>query len=137
MLIHGFCPLFNFFIFSCMNCLYVLYINPLYINPMLLLLLCHVSSVQLLSLANIYSIPYAVFLLMVSFAVQKLLGLIRFNLFIFTFTSFVIRKQIKKKKQKVTIYVKVFFLCILFGVCGFKSYIYFINLFYFIFWYMV
>ena len=101
MLIHGFCPLFNFFIFSCMNCLYVLYINPLYINPMLLLLLCHVSSVQLLSLANISSIPYAVFLLTVSFAVQKLLGLIRFNLFIFTFTSFVIRKQIKKKKTKI------------------------------------
>ena len=83
-----------------MNCLYVLYINPLYINPMLLLLLCHVSSVQLLSLANISFIPYAVFLLTVSFAVQKLLGLIRFNLFIFTFTSFVIRKQIKKKKRQ-------------------------------------
>ena len=114
-----------------MNCLYVLYINPLYINLMLLLLLSHVSSVQLLSLANISSIPYAVFLLMVSFAVQKLLGLIRFNLFVFTFTSFVIRKQIKKK-LKTTIYVKVFFLCILFGLCGFKSYTYFINLFYFI-----
>ena len=97
MSIHVFCPLFNFFIFRCMNCLYALYINPFLI--MLLLLLSQVSRVQLLSLANISSNPLVVFLLMASFAMQNLLGLIRFSLFIFTFTSFVLRKQIKKKKS--------------------------------------
>ena len=63
--------LFVFLILSCMNCLYILEINPL--------------SVAYLWL---FSFILRVFILfIVSFAVQKLLSFIRFHLFIFVFIS--------------------------------------------------
>ena len=63
--------LFVYLILSHMSCLYILGINPL----------------SAASFANIFShsIDCLFVLFMVSFAVQKLLGLIRFNLFIFVF----------------------------------------------------
>ena len=62
-----------FWILSCMSCLYMLDINPLLVT----------------SFANIfsYSISCLFVLLMVSFAVQKLVSLIRSHLFIFVFIS--------------------------------------------------
>ena len=63
-----------FFLFSCMSCLYILDINPL----------------SATSFANIFShsVGCLFILLMVSFAVQKVLSLIRSHLFIFPFISF-------------------------------------------------
>ena len=63
-----------FLMFSCMTCLYILDINPLLV----------------ISFANIFShsVGCLFVLLMVSFAVQKLLSLIRSQLFIFAFISF-------------------------------------------------
>ena len=65
--------LFVFLILSCLNCLYIFEINPL-------------SAV---SFAIIFSYSEVCFLilLMVSFAMQKLLSLIRSHLFIFVFIS--------------------------------------------------
>ena len=65
--------------------LYELYI--LDINPLLVV-----------SLANIFSHPvsYLFVLLVVSFAVQKLLGLIRSHLFIFSFVSFALGDRSEK-----------------------------------------
>ena len=68
-----FCPLYDlvifFFILSCMNCLYILEINPLLV----------------VSFPDIFShFEGCIFILfMITFAVQKLLSLIRFYLFIF------------------------------------------------------
>ena len=61
-----------FFILKCMSCLYILEINPLPI-----------------SFANIFSYSEGClfFLLMVSFAIQKPLGLIRSHFLIFIFTT--------------------------------------------------
>ena len=61
--------LFLFLILSCMSCLYILEINPLLVT----------------SFANIFShfVGFLFILFMVSFAVQKLLSLIRSCLFIF------------------------------------------------------
>ena len=63
--------LFVFLILSCMSCLYILEINPL----------------SVVSFAIIFSLSRVVFftLLIVSFAVQKLLSLIRSHLFTFVF----------------------------------------------------
>ena len=63
--------LFVFLILSCMSCLYILEINPL----------------SVASCANIFSHSEGCLfvLLMVSFAVQKLLSLISYHLFIFVF----------------------------------------------------
>ena len=63
--------LFGFLVLSCMSCLYVLDINPLLV----------------VSLENIFchSVGCLFVLLMVSFAVQKLLSLIRSHLFTFLF----------------------------------------------------
>ena len=71
---HFLIRLFVFMILSCMSCLYILGINPLLD----------------ISFANIffYSIGCLFILSMFSFAVQKLLSLIRSHLFIFAFVSF-------------------------------------------------
>ena len=63
--------LFVFLILGCMNCLYILDINPL----------------SVASFANIFSHSEGclIVLFMVSFAVQKLLSFIRSHLFIFVF----------------------------------------------------
>ena len=64
---------FFFLILSCMNCLYILEINPL----------------SVASFANIFSFSEGCLLVlfMVSFAVQQLLSFIRSHLFIFVFIS--------------------------------------------------
>ena len=67
-----FFPFFNlviFFILSCMNCLYILEINPLLVA----------------SFPDIFSQSEGCLfiLFMITFAVQKLLSLIRFYLFVF------------------------------------------------------
>ena len=74
---HFFIGLFVFLILSCMSSLYVLEIKPL-LGP---------------SFANTFShfIGCLDVLLMVSFAVQKLLSLIRSHLFIFAFIYFALR----------------------------------------------
>ena len=66
--------LFVFLVLSCMSCMYILGINPL----------------AVVSFAIIFShFEGCLFtLLIVSFAVQKLLSLIRSHLFIFVFISF-------------------------------------------------
>ena len=68
---HFLIGLFIFLILSCMSCLYILEINLLLVA----------------SLANIFSHPVGCLfiLFVVSFAVQKLLSLIRSHLFIFVF----------------------------------------------------
>ena len=66
---------------SCTSCLYILYINPL----------------SVISFANIFShsVGCLFVLSMVSFAVQKLLSLIRSHLFIFVFVSFALEDGLK------------------------------------------
>ena len=70
---HFLIGLFVFLTLSCMSCLYILEINPLSV----------VSFVIIFS----HSEGYLFTLLIVSFAVQKLLSLIRSHLFIFDFIS--------------------------------------------------
>ena len=70
---HFLIGLFVFLVLSCMICLYILEINPLFI----------VSSAIVLS----HSESCLFTLLIVSFAVQKLLSLIRSHLFTFVFIS--------------------------------------------------
>ena len=69
---HFLIALFAFLVLSCMSCLYVLEINPL-----------SVVSFAIFS----HSEDYLFTLFIVSFAVQKLLSLIRSHLFIFVFIS--------------------------------------------------
>ena len=71
---HFLIGLFVFLILSCMSCLYSLEINPLSVD----------------SFANIFShsVDCVFILLIISFAVQNLLSLIRSHLFIFAFVSF-------------------------------------------------
>ena len=71
-----------FFMLSCMSCLYMLDINPLLVIP----------------LANIFShsVVSLFVLSIISFAVQKLLSLIRSHLFIFVFISFALGDRSKK-----------------------------------------
>ena len=64
---------FFFLAFSCMNCLYILEINPL--------------SVVSFAIIFSHSEDCLFTSLIVSFAVQKLLSLIRSHLFTFVFTS--------------------------------------------------
>ena len=73
-----------------MGCLYVLGIN----------------SLPVISLANTFShsVGYSFILLIVSFAVQKLLSLIKSHLFIFGFVSFA--EGDRSKKNIAMIYVK-------------------------------
>ena len=70
---HFWIGLFVFLILSCMNCLYILQINPL--------------SIALFANIFSHSEGYLFDLFMVSFAVQKLLSFIRSHLFIFVFIS--------------------------------------------------
>ena len=79
---HFLVRLFGFLMLSYMCCLYLLYINPLLV----------------MSLANIfsYSVGCLFVFLVVSFAVQKLLSLIRCHLFIFAFVSFALGDRSKK-----------------------------------------
>ena len=74
--------LFGFFIYSYMSCLYMLDINPL----------------LTISFANIFShlVGCLFILLIVSFTVQKLVSLIRLQLFIFAFISFALGDRSKK-----------------------------------------
>ena len=65
--------LFVFLALSCMNCLYILEINPL--------------SVVSFAIIFAHSEGFLFTLLIVSFAVQKLLSLIRSHLFTFVFIS--------------------------------------------------
>ena len=70
---HFLIGLFVFLVLSCMSCLYILEINHLSINSFAIIFShCEVCLFTLL---------------IVSFAVQKLLSLIRFDLFTFVFIS--------------------------------------------------
>ena len=104
---------FVFLILSCMSCLYILEINSLlFFNRVFLLMLSCMSCLYMLdinplwviSFANIFShsVGCLFVLLMVSFAVQKLLSLMRSHLFIFAFIYF--RRWIQKNIS--VIYVK-------------------------------
>ena len=70
---HFLIGLFVFLLLICMSCLYILEINPLLIT----------------SFADIFSYPVGCLFVLftVSFAVQKLLSLIRSHLFIFVFIT--------------------------------------------------
>ena len=72
---------FIFLILSCMSCLYILEINPLLI-----------ASFTIFS----HSVDCLFILLMVSFAVQKLLSLIKPHFFIFAFIYFALGDWSKK-----------------------------------------
>ena len=99
-----FCPFFNWVAYplmlSCMSCLYILDINLLSVI-----------------FANIFShsVGCLFILSMVSFAVQKLLSLIRSHLFIFDFISFALGDRSKNKNIDM-IYIKEFCLCFPLGV---------------------
>ena len=71
---HFLIGLFVFLALSCMSCLYLLEINP--------------SSVVSFAIIFSHSEGYLFTLFIVSFAVQKLLSLIRSHLFTFVFISF-------------------------------------------------
>ena len=109
MSIQVFYPFLNqfdcFLILSCMSYLYILNINHLFV----------------ISFANIFSHSVGcVFILsMVSFAVQKLLSLIRSHLFIFAFLSFALRDG-SKKMYFYNLCQTVFHLCSLLGVLWFQ-----------------
>ena len=79
---HFFIGLFVFLILSSMSCLYILKINPL----------------SVVSFANIFSHSEGCLfvLFMASFAVQKLLSLIKSYLFIFVFISITLGSGSKK-----------------------------------------
>ena len=70
---HFLIELFAFLALSCMSCLYILKINPL--------------SVVSFAIIFLHSEDCFFTLLIVSFAVQKLLNLIRYHLFTFVFIS--------------------------------------------------
>ena len=70
---HFLIGLFVFLVLSCMSCLYILEMNPL--------------SVVSFAIIFCYSEGFLFILLIVSFAVQKLLSLIRSHLFTFVFIS--------------------------------------------------
>ena len=78
----GFLFLFLFLILSCMSCLYILEIKPLLVS----------------SFANIFSqsVSCVFVLFMFSFAVQKLISLMRSHLFIFAFISIALGDWPKK-----------------------------------------
>ena len=71
---HSLIGLFVFLVFSCMGCLYVLKITPM----------------SFVSFANIVSESCLFTWFIVSFAVQKLLSLIRYQLLIFVFISVIL-----------------------------------------------
>ena len=103
-----------FLILSCMSCLYILDINPLLV----------------ISFANIFShsVDCLFILSVVSFAVQKLLSLIRSHLFIFPFVSFALGDR--SKKNIAMIYVKECSTCVLVQeIYGFRSLIHITYIF--------
>ena len=72
------CRFFFFFNFCCMSCLYILEMSPL----------------QVALFVNIFSLSVSfLFILLVSFALQKLLTLIRSHLFIFVFIFITLIKK--------------------------------------------
>ena len=79
--VHFLIGLFVFLLLCCMSCLYILEIKPLLVA----------------SFANIFSqsVGYLFILYMVSFAVQKLVSLIRSHLFIFAFISVALADWLK------------------------------------------
>ena len=87
---HFLIGLFVFLILSSASCLYILEINPL----------------SIVSFANIFSHSEGCLSVwfMVSFAVQKLLSLIKSHLFIFVFISFTLGGG--SKKDLAVVYVK-------------------------------
>ena len=76
---HFLIGLFVFLALSCMSCLYILEINPL--------------SVVSFAIIFSHSEGYIFTLLIVSFAVQKLLSLIRSHLFTFVFISITLGRE--------------------------------------------
>ena len=70
---HFLIGLFVFLVLSCMSCFYILEINPL--------------SVASLAIIFSHSVGYLFTLLIISFAVQKLLNIIRSHLFTFVCIS--------------------------------------------------
>ena len=80
---------------SCKNCLYILDINPLLV----------MSIVSIIS----HSVGFHFILLMVSFAVQNLLSLIRFHLFIVPFAL----GDISEKNHCYDLFQRIFCLCFL------------------------
>ena len=74
--LHFLIELFAFLALNCMSCLYILEINPL--------------SVFSFAIIFSYSVGCLFTLLIVSFAVQNLLSLIRFHLFTFVFISIIL-----------------------------------------------
>ena len=77
---HFLIGLFVFLVLSCMSCLYILEINP--------------SLVVSFAIIFSHSEGCLFILLIVSFAVQKLLSLIRFHLFTFVFIYIIFRRWI-------------------------------------------
>ena len=71
------------------------------------------NPLSFISFANIlsHSVGCLFILLMVSFAMQKLLSLIRSHLFIFSFVFFALRDEYQKI-YTVMVYVRVFFACV-------------------------
>ena len=94
-----------FKILSCIRCLHILDINPLFIIP----------------LANIFShfVDCLYILSMVSFAMQKLLSLIRSQLLIFAFISFALGDWFPPPNTAI-MYVKECSACSLLGVLWFQ-----------------
>ena len=88
--VHFLIGFFVFLILSCMSCLYILEINPL--------------SVALFAIIFSHSKGCLFILFIVSFAVQKLLSLIRSHLFIFVFSLHYSQRWIKE--NLAVIYVK-------------------------------
>ena len=84
----------SFFTLNCMSCFYTLEINPLSVD----------------SFANIFSwaVGCLFILFMVSFAVKKLLSLIRSHLFIFAFVSITLADRFEKIPLQ---FMSVFCLC--------------------------
>ena len=99
--------LFVFLMLSCMSCLYILEIKPLLVA----------------SFANIFSqsIGCLFVLFMVSFAVQKLISLIRSHLFILAFISIALGAGLKK--HQCDLCQRKFCRCTLIGVLGVMAYI--------------
>ena len=75
---HFLTGLFVFLVLSCMSCLYILEINPLSVS---------------FAISFSHSEGCLFSLLIVSFAMQKILSLIRFHLFIFVFIYITLRKR--------------------------------------------
>ena len=115
MSVQVFFPFFNWVMFLMLS--YMSWLHMLDINPLLVISFANISS-------HLVGLPFSLFVLsMVSFAVQKLLSLIRSHLFIFAFILF--RRWIQKVLQWF-ISKSVLFFCRSFIVSGltFRSLVY-------------